>query len=61
MQTDYRPVYVVWELTLKCDQRCTHCGARAEDATPAEPTTHEALAVVSQLAAARAQEGVLIG
>ena len=23
------PRYVVWELTLACDQRCTHCGSRA--------------------------------
>lgn len=61
MQTDYRPVYVVWELTLKCDQRCTHCGSRADDARPDELTTQEALDVVSQLAAARAQEVVLIG
>jgi radical SAM protein with 4Fe4S-binding SPASM domain len=24
-----RPAYVVWELTLACDQPCTHCGSRA--------------------------------
>jgi MoaA/NifB/PqqE/SkfB family radical SAM enzyme len=24
-----RPIYVVWELTMKCDQPCQHCGSRA--------------------------------
>jgi MoaA/NifB/PqqE/SkfB family radical SAM enzyme len=28
-----RPVYVVWELTLRCDLSCHHCGSH----TPAHP------------------------
>ena len=28
------PAYVVWELTLRCDQPCTHCGSRAGDSRP---------------------------
>lgn len=58
---DFHPAYVVWELTLKCDQPCTHCGSRAGDARPSELTTEEALRVVEQLAAMRAKEVVLIG
>ena len=30
------PRYVVWELTLACDQRCAHCGSRAAEARPDE-------------------------
>lgn len=58
---DARPAYVVWELTLRCDQPCTHCGSRAGDARPSELTTEQALAVVSELAAMRTDEVVLIG
>ncbi len=58
---DHHPAYVVWELTLRCDQSCTHCGSRAGEARPSELTTAEALGVVAQLAELRAREVVLIG
>lgn len=58
---DIHPAYVVWELTLRCDQRCTHCGSRAADARESELNTAEALTVVAQLAAMRTREVVLIG
>jgi radical SAM protein with 4Fe4S-binding SPASM domain len=58
---DYHPAYVVWELTLRCDQPCTHCGSRAGDARASELSTAEALRVVAELAALRAREVVLIG
>lgn len=58
---DLRPVYVVWELTLACDQPCTHCGSRAGAARGRELSTDEALDVVRQLAAMRAEEVALIG
>ncbi len=61
LQNDFHPAYVVWELTLRCDQRCTHCGSRAGDSRPDELTTEEALALVPQLAALRTREVVLIG
>ncbi len=60
-ESDYRPVYVVWELTLACDQPCTHCGSRAGDARPAELGLAQALEVVKSLAAMRAEEVALIG
>jgi radical SAM protein with 4Fe4S-binding SPASM domain len=55
------PVYVVWELTLRCDLRCLHCGSRAGDARVNELTTAEALGVVRQLAAMGTFEVALIG
>jgi radical SAM protein with 4Fe4S-binding SPASM domain len=58
---DYRPVYVVWELTLRCDQPCTHCGSRAGDARASELSTDEAVGVARQLAEMRTEEVALIG
>jgi radical SAM protein with 4Fe4S-binding SPASM domain len=52
---------VVWELTLRCDQPCRHCGSRAGAARPSEVTTEEAMGVVRQLADMGAREVVLIG
>jgi radical SAM protein with 4Fe4S-binding SPASM domain len=51
----------VWELTLACDQRCTHCGSRAAEAREHELDTAQALDVVRQLIEAGAQEVSLIG
>ncbi|MDP3500892.1 MAG: radical SAM protein [Myxococcales bacterium] len=61
VRTGHRPTYVVWELTLACDQPCTHCGSRAGVARPDELTTAQALGVVDQLAAMQTFEVVLIG
>jgi len=58
---DFHPAYVVWELTLRCDQPCTHCGSRAGTNRPDELSTEEALGVVRQLQELRAREVVLIG
>jgi radical SAM protein with 4Fe4S-binding SPASM domain len=55
------PAYVVWELTLACDQPCTHCGSRAKDARVSELRTDRALEVVRELATLGAREVVLIG
>jgi radical SAM protein with 4Fe4S-binding SPASM domain len=54
-------VYVVWELTLRCDLSCGHCGSRAGKARANELTTDEALDVVQQLAEMGAKEVTLIG
>ncbi|MBL9038823.1 MAG: radical SAM protein [Archangium sp.] len=56
-----QPRYVVWELTLRCDQHCTHCGSRAGSARSTELSTDQALEVVKQLAALGTFECVLIG
>jgi len=55
------PAYVVWELTLRCDHACTHCGSRAGHARDGELSTAEALRVVGELAALGAREVALIG
>ena len=46
---DKKPV-VVWNVTARCNLRCTHCYA-ATDCTPDELSTREALAVIDDLAA----------
>ncbi len=58
---EFLPRYVVWELTLRCDLACTHCGSRAGPARDDELSTEEALAVVKDLAALGTGEVVLIG
>jgi radical SAM protein with 4Fe4S-binding SPASM domain len=57
----YRPVYAVWELTLKCDLACRHCGSRAGRARPDELSTRECLDLVRQMAALGVLEVTLIG
>src|SRR4051794_22120686 len=44
-----RPIYVVWELTMKCDQPCQHCGSRAGHAREDELGTEEILEVARGL------------
>lgn len=58
---EHFPAYVVWELTLRCDQPCAHCGSRAGAKRPAELTTREALRVVDELKDLGAREVVVIG
>jgi Y-X(10)_GDL-associated radical SAM protein len=57
----FRPVYVVWELTLACDLKCGHCGSRAGRRRPGELTTEECIDLVRQLARLGAREITLIG
>src|ERR1700688_3451516 len=57
----WRPVYAVWEVTLKCDLACRHCGSRAGRARPDELTTAEALDLVAQVAELGVLELTLIG
>ncbi len=61
LQQPPHPAYVVWELTLRCDLACKHCGSRAVHARPDELSEREALDVVAQLADMGAREVVLIG
>lgn len=57
----WRPIYAVWEITLKCDLACRHCGSRAGRARPDELTTAEALDLVRQMADLGVKEVTLIG
>lgn len=55
------PSIAVWEITLRCDLGCRHCGSRAGRARSAELSTTEALNLVHQLADIGVQEVTLIG
>lgn len=55
------PLYVVWEITLKCDLGCKHCGSRAGKARPRELTTAECFEVVRQIAELGVREVTVIG
>ncbi len=56
-----RSSYVVWEITLKCNLACQHCGSRAGEAREHELTTEEGLDLIRQLADAGITEVTLIG
>ncbi|MEC8022290.1 MAG: radical SAM protein [Myxococcota bacterium] len=55
------PVYVVWELTLKCDLGCKTCGSRAGKPRAQELTLEECYGVIDQLAEAGTREVTIIG
>ncbi len=61
LESEHFPAYVVWELTLRCDHACAHCGSRAGGPRDNELTTEKALLVVDELKAMKAREVVLIG
>jgi radical SAM protein with 4Fe4S-binding SPASM domain len=55
------PLYVVWEITMKCDQPCGHCGTRAGPARDDELDTDEMREVARALARLGSREVTLIG
>ncbi|MCO4744961.1 MAG: radical SAM protein [Proteobacteria bacterium] len=55
------PRYVVWEITLRCDLACKHCGSRGGKARANELSVEEGLDVVAQLAEAGTREVTFIG
>ena len=57
----YHPRYVVWELTLKCDLACRHCGSRAGRPRAEELSLAECQDLIEQLASIGAQEITFIG
>lgn len=57
----YRISYAVWEITLKCNLACQHCGSRAGHTRAKELSTEEALDMVKQLAEVGITEVTLIG
>ncbi len=46
----YRPRIAVWELTLRCNLNCRHCGSKAGRARDDELALHEALHLADELA-----------
>lgn len=57
----WRPIYAVWEITLKCDLACRHCGSRAGHERSDELSTEECLDLVRQMHALGVKEVTLIG
>jgi radical SAM protein with 4Fe4S-binding SPASM domain len=57
----WRPIYAVWEVTLRCDLACRHCGSRAGHARGDELTTEQCLDLVRQMADLGVKEVTLIG
>lgn len=56
-----RSAYAVWEITLKCNLACSHCGSRAGDARQDELSTAEAFDLIQQMADLGITEVTLIG
>ena len=56
-----KPIYAVWELTMRCDHACSHCGSRAGKPRPDELRTEEVLEVADALARLECREVTLIG
>lgn len=61
VDTAWRPIYAVWEITLRCDLACHHCGSRAGHPRSDELTTAEARDLVRQMADLGVKEVTLIG
>jgi len=58
---DFKPIYAVWEITLRCDHACSHCGSRAAKARPDELDRSELFAVADSLERLGTREVTLIG
>ncbi|MBK7756430.1 MAG: radical SAM protein [Deltaproteobacteria bacterium] len=58
-----KPIYAVWEITLRCNQACAHCGSRAgpTEERPDELSTAELLEVAAELVRLGTREVTLIG
>jgi radical SAM protein with 4Fe4S-binding SPASM domain len=56
-----RPIYAVWEITLRCDHACEHCGSRAGPVRDDELSTQELLEVADALVRLGTREVTLIG
>jgi radical SAM protein with 4Fe4S-binding SPASM domain len=57
----WKPIVAVWEITLRCDLACRHCGSRAGHARPGELSTQECLDMVRHLKEIGTREVALIG
>jgi Y-X(10)_GDL-associated radical SAM protein len=60
-EAERRPVHAVWEITLACDLKCSHCGSRAGPRRANELSTAEALDLVRKLATLGTRHVTLIG
>ena len=60
-RTRYVPEVCVWEITLRCNMRCLHCGSSAGKARPNELTVEECLRVADELIELGCRQVTLIG
>ncbi len=60
-ESQYIPEACVWELTLRCNMRCIHCGSAAGKARTNELTIEECLDVADQLLSLGCERVTLIG
>ena len=58
---DHVPGQVVWETTLRCNLRCSHCGSKAGKPRKNELTTEEGLKLLEDLAELDTQDVCLMG
>ncbi len=49
IRVEYYPRQAVWEMTLKCNMNCMHCGSKAGTAREKELSTEECLNIADQL------------
>ncbi|MFD2567449.1 radical SAM protein [Pseudotenacibaculum haliotis] len=64
IRDDYKtatPVHVVWEITLACNLKCSHCGSRAGKVRPGELTTEQCFEVIDSLKRLGTREITIIG
>lgn len=64
IRDDYKtatPVHVVWEITLACNLKCSHCGSRAGKVRPGELTTEQCFEVIDSLKNLGTREITIIG
>jgi radical SAM protein with 4Fe4S-binding SPASM domain len=61
MDTHYALTSCLWELTLKCNLRCHHCGSGAGRARRGELTLAECLALADEIVRLGCEELTLIG
>ena len=61
MENKFVPGQVVWELTLKCNLRCIHCGSSAGKPRPNELTHEEGMKVIEDLKKIDTQEVCFMG
>ena len=55
------PYQVVWEITLKCNLKCIHCGSSAGRKRPEELSTKEAMKLCKDLAEIGSKQACLMG
>jgi len=60
-EKQYTPYQVVWELTLKCNLNCIHCGSSAGKQRKDELSTEESLKLIKDLAEINSQEICFMG